>query len=50
MLPMEEQRVLGRLYRLSAEKQQILKKMLANEEALADSIITSAVREVVKHA
>lgn len=50
MLPMEEQRMLGRLYRLSAEKQQILKKMLANEEALADSIITSAVREVVKHA
>ncbi|MDO4167926.1 MAG: hypothetical protein Q4D32_11040 [Eubacteriales bacterium] len=47
MPPLDEQRMLGRLYRLSAEKQQALKQMLANEEALADNLITSAILEVM---
>lgn len=42
MLPMEEQKHLGRLYRLSAEKQMLLKEMLENEVKLADSLITTA--------
>ena len=49
MLPMEEQKYLGRLYRISAEKQMLLKEILENEIKLADSLITSAVlREVSK--
>lgn len=48
MLPLNEQRMLGRLYRLSSEKQLVLKQMLANEEALADNLITSAILEVMK--
>ena len=42
----EEQRLLGRLYKLSSEKQLVLKQMLTNEEALEDNLITSAVLEV----
>lgn len=43
MLPMEEQKHLGRLYRISTEKQMLLKDLLENEVKLADSLITSAV-------
>lgn len=43
MLPMEEQKHLGRLYRISTEKQMLLKDLLDNEVKLADSLITSAV-------
>lgn len=50
MLPKAEQRMLGRLYRLSSEKQMLLKQMLLNEEAVADNLITSAVLEVMKDA
>ena len=38
--------MLGRLYKLSSEKQLVLKQMLTNEEALEDNLITSAVLEV----
>lgn len=49
MPSMEEQKYLGRLYRISAEKQMLLKEMLDNESKLADSLITSAVlKEVAK--
>lgn len=48
MLPIEEQRLLGRLYRLSSEKQLVLKQMLTNEEAMADNLITSAILGVMK--
>ena len=48
MLPIEEQRLLGRLYRLSSEKQLVLKQMLTNEEAMADNLITSAIFGVMK--
>ncbi len=43
MLAMEEQKHLGRLYRISTEKQMLLKDLLENEVKLADSLITSAV-------
>ena len=45
---MSEQRLLGRLYRLSSEKQLVLKQMLTNEEAMADNLITSAILGVMK--
>ena len=43
--PLEKQKRLGRLYRLSAEKQIILKKMLGNEMKLTNSLITTAAVE-----
>lgn len=49
MLPMEQQKYLGRLYRISSDKQMLLRDMLENEAKLADSLITSAVlKEVMK--
>ena len=48
MLPLEEQRKLGSLYRLSSEKQLLLKQMLKNEKAMVNNIITSAISEAVK--
>ncbi len=47
--PMEEQRHLGKLYRLSTEKQITLKKMLANEVKLANSLITTAAVEEMRN-
>ena len=48
LLPMEEQKLLGELYRVSMKKQQILKKMLKNEEQMAEALLLSAVKEAVE--
>ena len=48
ILPMEEQKYLGRLYRISTEKQMLLRDMLENEIKMADSLITSAVLKGVE--
>ena len=50
LLPMEEQKLLGRLYKLSSEKQMLLKEMLENETQVAENLITSAIREVMRDA
>ena len=50
LLPMEEQKLLGRLYKLSSEKQMLLKEMLENETQVAENLITSAILEVMRDA
>lgn len=46
--PLDEQKMLGGLYSLSREKQSILTQMLANEAAVMDNLIGSAIMEVMK--
>ena len=48
VLPMEQQKYLGRLYQVSSQKQVLLKEMLQNEAKIADNLITSAVLEVIR--